>query len=383
MPVSQISTIPSERYRPAVLVKTKTEFYIEFYVIHPKENKLVRKRIRLNHLRKRYKLLAEFKTMAAEMVSHINAKLAGGWSPFFESENTRLYTKLDEVIELYLSEKEREVRPATFRSYKSWCKSFGTWCAENTPGIYASMVNKIIVIQYLDYLYGVRKINVVNYNNHVKQGSAFFSWVVQKCYAKENPFENIQKKKTTQKTRIIIPENYRQRITEHLSVFDPYFLIVCELVYSSLIRPKEIRFIQIKHINLEENHIFIPSDNAKTHYQRYAALTPSLVEKLQYAANKQPNLYLFGPDMLPDKEPCHESYFTKQWDKMRKALKLPVEMQLYSLRDTGINNMLKSGIDPLTVMQHADHHDLSMTTRYANHADPNLIKKIAENAPKF
>ena len=193
MPVSQISTIPSERYRPAVLVKTKTEFYIEFYVIHPKENKL----------RKRYKLLTEFKTMAAEMVSHINAKLAGGWSPFFESENTRLYTKLDEVIELYLSEKEREVRPATFRSYKSWCKSFGTWCAENTPGIYASMVNKIIVIQYLDYLYGVRKINVVNYNNHVKQGSAFFSWVVQKCYAKENPFENIQKKKTTQKTRII------------------------------------------------------------------------------------------------------------------------------------------------------------------------------------
>ena len=58
-------------------------------------------------------------------------------------------------------------------------------------------------------------------------------------------------------------------------------------------------------------------------------------------------------------------------------------MQLYSLRDTGINNMLKSGIDPLTVMQHADHHDLAMTTRYANHADPNLIKKIAENAPKF
>ena len=39
--------------------------------------------------------------------------------------------------------------------------------------------------------------------------------------------------------------------------------------------------------------------------------------------------------------------------------------------------------DPLTVMQHADHHDLSMTTRYANHADPKLIEKISENAPNF
>ena len=68
---------------------------------------------------------------------------------------------------------------------------------------------------------------------------------------------------------------------------------------------------------------------------------------------------------------------------MRNALQLPEEMQLYSLRDTGINEMIKSGIDPLTVMQHADHHDLSMTTRYANHADPHLVKVISEKAPEF
>jgi integrase len=75
--------------------------------------------------------------------------------------------------------------------------------------------------------------------------------------------------------------------------------------------------------------------------------------------------------------------YVKVWDKMRRSLKLPQEMQLYSLRDTGINNMLKAGIDPLTVMQAADHHDLSMTTRYANHADPNLIRTLTELAPKF
>ena len=68
---------------------------------------------------------------------------------------------------------------------------------------------------------------------------------------------------------------------------------------------------------------------------------------------------------------------------MRTALKLPEEMQLYSLRDTGINEMLKCGIDPLTVMQHADHHDLSMTTRYANHVDPHLVETISKKAPNF
>lgn len=75
--------------------------------------------------------------------------------------------------------------------------------------------------------------------------------------------------------------------------------------------------------------------------------------------------------------------YRKHWDIMRKDLKLPQEMQLYSLRDTGINNMLKAGIDPLTVMQAADHHDLSMTTRYANHIDPNLMNTLLEKAPSF
>ena len=87
--------------------------------------------------------------------------------------------------------------------------------------------------------------------------------------------------------------------------------------------------------------------------------------------------------MKPAAKQIPEAKMRKTWEKMRAAVKLPVEMQLYSLRDTGINNMLKSGIDPLTVMQHADHHDLSMTTRYANHYDSTLIEKIREGAPSF
>ena len=68
---------------------------------------------------------------------------------------------------------------------------------------------------------------------------------------------------------------------------------------------------------------------------------------------------------------------------MRIELGFSANMQLYSLRDTGINEMIKGGIDPLTVMQHADHHDLTMTTRYANHVDPHLIEVVSTKAPEF
>ena len=68
---------------------------------------------------------------------------------------------------------------------------------------------------------------------------------------------------------------------------------------------------------------------------------------------------------------------------MRDTLKLPKEYQLYSLRDSSINNMLEEGIPALDVMQAAGHSDLAMTTRYANHKNPNLIKKLNNAAPSM
>ena len=59
--------------------------------------------------------------------------------------------------------------------------------------------------------------------------------------------------------------------------------------------------------------------------------------------------------------------------RLLAELGLPDTMQLYSFRDTGITDLLRSGLDPITVMHHADHHSLEITTRYANHVDAHLV----------
>lgn len=75
--------------------------------------------------------------------------------------------------------------------------------------------------------------------------------------------------------------------------------------------------------------------------------------------------------------------FTLVWAEMRESLSLPETYQLYSLRDSGINSMLKANVNDLDVMQAAGHSDLKMTTRYANHIDSNLINRLNEQAPAF
>lgn len=376
----------SSQYLPAVLKHLSSGWLIEYYVRHPESQDLQRQRVKLNRFRKRFSNTAQFRLAANEMVCAINTKLAGGWNPFFESDNTRYYTKLSEVISVYLSEKEKELRPATFRTYKSWCSMFNTWCVSNFKDTYASLINKVLAVKYMDYMYSQRNISARAYNNNVKQGRAFFNWCVEKCYVKENPFESLRLKRETEKKRILVPEEWRKRIVTYLSDNNPNFLTMCMLVFGSLIRPKELRQIRIRDVQLSNHCIYIPADVAKNHHARYAAISPQVetaIVNLLKDKRIPETHYLFGIDFLPSATPCPEAKMTKTWDKMRTALRMPQEMQLYSLRDTGINNMLKSGIDPLTVMQHADHHDLAMTTRYANHADEHLIERIVKEAPDF
>lgn len=373
-------------YKPAVLKRTSIGWHVEYYALHPQTKCMERKQIKLNSLRKRYKRQNEFKNAALNIVCNINAKLCGGWSPFLQSDNIRLYTNLTDVTNEYITEKKRELRENSIRSYASFIRIFLSWCNNNTPGIYASVFNKVLAIKYMDYVYNVRKVEARAWNNQLKMARAFFSWAQEKCYVKENPFENIKPKRNQQKKRILIPHTTRAEIAEYFNKNDKAMLLVCHLVFSSLIRPKEISLIKISDISIAEKRIYISANNAKNHHERFAPISAQIITDLiNLKIETYPQeYYLFSINSLkPGPKNCNNTTFTKKWDTMRKHIMIPAEMQLYSLRDTGINNMLKANIDPLTVMQAADHHDLSMTTRYANHADSKLMETIYTQAPSF
>lgn len=370
-------------YTPAVIKHNAHGWSVEYHAYDPATGKLKRHATKLNVLRKRYDRIADFKQHVARICVQINGRLAGGWTPFGESRNARMLMPVRMVADTYIKEKEAELRPDTMRSYKSFRNAISDWVDAECKGLAIGSFNRLLAVRFMDSLFagGLRG---RSYNNRLKQGRAFFSWCVEKCYAKENPFASIKPKREDPKKRVLIPPATRQRITEYLKDSNPGFLTLCQLVFISLIRPKEAWRLKVSDIHLDDGYIFVSESEAKTHYSRFATLTPDLVERLRVmTAGHRPEDYLFGPRYKTGPKPIRYQNFRESWDRMRKELHLPQEMQLYSLRDTGINEMLKSGIDPLTVMQHADHHDLSMTTRYANHADPRLVETIRARAPRF
>ncbi len=427
----------TRNFLPATLKRNSNGWNIEYYARNSERSDLQRVRIRLNRERKRYARIKDFYVYTNNIITEINQKLAQGWNPFTgtycmasvypiipESTQPIIYREctqdtqnqqpnptlaqtetksidkpvknnsktsarksltLEELGKLYLKEKGVDVRADTMRSYKSFCNQFETWCKKTDENILASNITHAMAIDYVDECYLEQKVSKRTYNNKVKLGRALFAWAVEKCHVDVNPFEKIKLKKVDEKKRIMIDTESRKKIIDYLQSRDNNFLTVLYLVNISLIRPKEIRNLRIRDVKLAQKAIIIRGENAKNHHERYAAISPQVLEKLlDMNLDKYPeDYYLFGPELMPDKISCGEARFRKEWFHIRRDLKLPEAMQLYSLRDTGIFELLKSGVDSLSVMQHAGHRDLSMTTRYANHHDVNLTDRIYKNAVEF
>lgn len=439
MPELQQNFGTMRRYLPAVLRQNSMGWYIEYYAYNEISQSLERKRVRVNRERKRARTFAEFRSITTQMIIRINCRLAGGWSPYaitdttqvvqvvpmqaaqpqgvpvtttislpsssFTQSSTQVQPKDDgsilmtEMIERFIGVKKRDLTENTMRSYKSFCNGLKKWILQKHPDLRSNQFTRRLAVEYMDYVLEGNNANkngkarkhedgtVSNrtYNNNLKQGRALFSWAVEKCYCEENPFEKIKTKREEIKTRVLIPEEWRQKIREYFEKTNPQYLIMCELVHTSLIRPVEISRLQAYMVNINESCIELPATITKNHKERRARLSEELKEMLsRHLTGAQPNDFLFADKCWRCGKVAMSSHtYGNVWEAMRKDIGLPQEMQLYSLRDTGINGMLKAGIDPLSVMQAADHSDLSMTTRYANHVDPELFKRLNEKAPSF
>jgi len=119
-------------------------------------------------------------------------KLSTGWNPYFMGEDSRLYTPLKEVVIKYKQEVERTTRKDTYDSYCSFLEIFCEWIEKQSPNIYSSMITHALIAKFMDYVYNERKgrkterISNRTYNNYIKNGSAFFTWMIDKCYCKLN-----------------------------------------------------------------------------------------------------------------------------------------------------------------------------------------------------
>lgn len=379
---SQISTFNFVTYLPATLKEYKSGTFVEYQVLNPVTSRLERKVFRLNALRNRCRTQMEFRVAVNKVLCDLNIKLASGWSPFTDgSENTKHLQPLSYGLDAYIKDKGRDLREASMVSYTSVAKILKEWLVEKAIGEIACIkFNVSIARQFMEDLRNRPKFNNNTFNTYLKKYRAAFNWLKEHEYVNDNPFDQIKTLQKQEKMRGLIPPEARDIVIKYVRNSDhPNYELVMHLVFTSLIRPSEIERLQVRDVDLINKCIHIPANKAKTHKDRDAALSDACIAMLiplLAVPGIQPDWYLIDSNYVCGAKPCYHGMFKKHWMKIRKDCGLPDEMQLYSLKDTGITEMLEAGVNIVAVKDAAGHSDISTTNKYVGKNTEKMIEAV-------
>lgn len=358
--------VPNLHYRPCQLHEG-AEWFISFYVTDPATSKLKRIRIKVN----RVKSVPERRRKAKQMMASIDQRLSVGWNPLIEEKAPKGYAALFAALDSFLKVKKKETEPNTMRCYVSFIRIFKEWLSGHgfNAKSFAVSVDHATAIEFLSDM--EQKFSPKTYNNYLNFYKGLFNWLTEKGYAQRNPFEGISKKprRLIKKNRRMLTDEELSRLISFLSKESPEYLALSMICYCCFMRPKEIVLLKCKDIDLDRQLVHVSSLAAKNDNESFRTIPDDLVPILKGLDYSHPDWYLFGDS--PSKAfrasaKKLDSRRIPQWwsSRVRPACGFKQDLKFYSLKDTGITNMLGNGVPINLVQRQADHSSVAMTAIY-------------------
>ena len=356
---------------PAKVAEGK-RWYVEFYCLDPETGRMRRKRVSVPKI----KGVTARRRYANDMVININDQLSQGWNPYLSLNNPEEYTLFDDVCEkyyryLYKLTESDIMRVKTYNGYTSFLNVFRGWNSEqHKPVCYVYQLKSSVVSKFLDWLWLDCGKAARTRDNYLSWLRSFAGWLMEKNYISEDFTANltaVQGKRKCAKNRTVIPKETMLAIREYCSDRNRHYLLACYVLYYCFIRPKEMSHIRIGDISVKGGTISVRAEYSKNRKDAVVTL-PDCVLKLMLDLDVLSNpadWYLFSSGFRPG--PAHHpaKHFGDFWTyHLKKDLRLPSEYKFYSLKDTGITDLIKARTDLLSVRDQARHHSLQMTDLY-------------------
>lgn len=338
---------------------------IEWFETNPETSQLERRRKKIKRIESISLNEADFYRRVSALIKTISDDLRARAS--ISSPASKKYMLLSKAANEYLREKHRTLRKDTDRVYRSHINMLFEWLKSiRQEGITVKRFSREMANQYIRHQFIEKEVSPVTLNNYIRCLKRFFNWVVDNNYRDDNPFDSIRKRDEPFKRRVVIPKDWDEKIIEYCDQNDPRFKLIIYLVYGSFLRPAEICRVKIRDIHWEQSAIYVPAENSKNKHERWAILpqyTCRLMRELEI--DKAPlEAYMISTSLKPGYVKKETRDLDKHWTKMRKAIGMPMEFQLYSFRDTGIMDLKDQGMPDHYVMKLTGHLEPAMIEKY-------------------
>lgn len=348
----------------------KSECYVSFQAYDPLSGRLKTKKIMLGHIKGK----TNQRKYAEDLIKRLTEQLSSGWNPWIEAVQPLEYALWDDVISKYKDYlvklcNEHSLREESYVDYSSRVHILEQWKAEKRiPLTYVYQWDRQTITKFLDYVFIERNNTITTRNNYLTWLKSFTSYLVERGYLSSNPTEGLGRiKNRHKKDRDVIPDDVMKQIRAFLYEKNKHYLLACEILHYLFVRPRELSFLKIGDFHLQTQTLTLHGAHTKNGNDATITL-PSHVIRLMIDLNVfsyPSHYYLFSDRFSPGEARKSEKIFRDYWCRnLRKALGFSERYKFYSLKDTGITNMLKANADVLSVRDQARHSSILITDIY-------------------
>lgn len=163
------------------------------------------------------------------------------------------------------------------------------------------------------------------------------------------------------------------------------YLLICMLCYYCFLRPDDIVKLRIKDFDMKKYLIIISAERTKNDHDSYRVIPVALEPYLKHIDfNQDKENMLFSEKFKPGKKQIDSRKISKFWaNHIRPNCGFGMDLQFYSLKDTGITNLMADGVSPVYVQGQADHSSLKITEKYTHKHTPEGFEQLREKARKL
>ncbi|ERK40360.1 site-specific recombinase, phage integrase family [Segatella baroniae F0067] len=348
-----------------------SECYVALSAFDPSRGKMCIKKIMLGHIKgKRAQ-----RTYGEALIKRLTEKLMEGWNPWLEIVQPLEYTSFEDACDRYEDlllrmVAEHNMREESVVSYTSRIRVLRSWVKKGKINLfYTYQFNRTLVGQFLDYIFIDRNNTLRTRNNYLSWLKTFSKFLLERGYISTNPTDGFScvKRSRVLKNRDVIPDKILAVIRDWLLAHNRHYLLACYMLHYLFVRPREMSYLKVGDFNVERKTLFLHGTTTKNHDD--ALLTvPDHVLKLMielHVFDSPGSYYIFSDGFKPGPERRSEKAFRDYWHHhVRTKLGFTERYKFYSLKDTGITNMLKANTDILTVRDQARHSSILITDMY-------------------
>jgi len=378
-------------------------WFVQYSYRNPESGKMCQFRISkgLNSIKDCEKRKAKGNAIAEE----INTKLKNGYSPYedhdviYEDQIIKNYSAKKKgnvktskqtiryFSNLFLEKKtENGIRQGTYISYRSRLKIFDEWLqTRHMSDKDVSVFTEKQAKDFITYLKNDRKIDGKTINFYAALLNNLFKYIRTQRKRLNNPFSEFENFKSDTKITQYYPDLSIKLFKDYFLEHEPQMWLAVQLMYYCYMRPKEIRFLQIKHIHLDEGYILVPADISKVRKDRRPVMPESLriyMAQLNIESY-DPDNYLITLLQKPGINSVSQNYLSGHFRKARKILGISKEHRFYGWKHTGMVKANQAGIPTKDIQNQAGHSSLDMVDKYLRSSTPVESEALRTRFPEI